>query len=791
MSTAHEHHDPQTANDPGAAMEQPANNDPTPPANSAAPFADPAPSESANTAANERRAVTPEQIPHPRTPGEDTTPGAELAPIDGEVVSAGESAELDRRLARQAAARAAGWVRRVPPQQAARVVRVARESEKPARAGWSSLRHSLTVLQGLESWGKRAWDASTLGVYRRQIKAAEAAGDRDALVDWTERKEQAQERRHKRLMDLPKLAFGLAKIAMGSLAGLVALVLVIGVFVQLSGEGAFTDVVVGFFHAVLWVFSAVAFAWTPFIMGLPFALTLTAWREGMRRRQPPQWLARRMGNDTATGGVIVTADGIVRALQHLGIGGLNTAFKNEWLPKFVTSPVRDGNGYRAVFELPLGVTPDMLADKRAVLARNLHRAEVEVWPADSGKAEGGVAGHVDLWVADAGVLSQPAPQYPLLHEGTGDVFAGVPVGVSQRGDLVSYPLVESNFVFGGMMGQGKSNGCRVVMLGAALDPLAELWAHVFAGNGDFDAYQPRLARYHRGAGDDVVLAGLDSLTELYEEVGRRETRLAQLGAKKVTRALAEQHPDLRPIISVYSECHELFGHKEHGEAAAEYAVQTLRRGRKTGITLGFDTQSSRKEAIPPKIVELVRLNGCFAVKTWRTNDGFLGDGSFAAGVRATELRPGKDRGTCLVTGLGDEPFEIVKTFYIEADDDTGYDAATDVIARAMTSVNPAVATGTDDPGETEPAERDLLADLDAVLGHEPTRIAHVPALLAQHAPHWPPYQQLTGTELRDRLTADYGITVPSTGNRYPLDPNTVRSELAKRQTTDNETDTDT
>ena len=36
------------------------------------------------------------------------------------------------------------------------------------------------------------------------------------------------------------------------------------------------------------------------------------------------------------------------------------------------------------------------------------------------------------------------------------------------------------------------------MLGAALDPLAELRVFVFANNGDFDAYQPRLARYERG-----------------------------------------------------------------------------------------------------------------------------------------------------------------------------------------------------------------------------------------------------------------------------------------------------
>ena len=65
-------------------------------------------------------------------------------------------------------------------------------------------------------------------------------------------------------------------------------------------------------------------------------------------------------------------------------------------------------------------------------------------------------------------------------------------------------------------------------------------------HSDFDAYQPRLARYHRGVDDEVAAAALDGLRELYSMVSDREGRLADLGAKKVTRALAEKHPQLRP-----------------------------------------------------------------------------------------------------------------------------------------------------------------------------------------------------------------------------------------------------
>ena len=302
---------------------------------------------------------------------------------------------------------------------------------------------------------------------------------------------------------------------------------------------------------------------------------------------------------------------------------------------------------------------------------------------------------------------------------------------------------------------------------------------MFANNGDFDAYQPRLARYHRGVDDQIAEAALDGLRELYSMVSHREGRLADLGAKKVTRTLAEKHPALRPVVALFSECHELFGHPDFGQEAADLAAQVLRRGRKAAVTLAFDTQSSRADAIPPRIVELVKINACFAVKAWRSNDGFLGDGSFQAGIRATELRPGKDVGTSIVTGATPERFEIVKWFYIEADDDTGYDAAADVIARALTYLDRRTPIAELDAGP-QPVVRDLLADLVAVLGDQRVPVADVPARLRDLAPDHAPYRGLTGVKLREVLEREYGIKVASTGNRYPIDPHKIRACIARR-----------
>jgi S-DNA-T family DNA segregation ATPase FtsK/SpoIIIE len=360
--------------------------------------------------------------------------------------------------------------------------------------------------------------------------------------------------------------------------------------------------------------------------------------------------------------------------------------------------------------------------------------------------------------------------------------------LSLRGEVIAPALPGANVAFGGVMGQGKSNAARVVMAGAALDPLAELWVFVFANNGDVDAHRPRLARYHRGVDDDTILAALEALHALYTEVGRREARLAELGAKKVTRPLAERYPDLCPLVALFSECHELFGDANHGRAA-DLAVQTMRRARKTAITLAFDTQSSRADAIPPKIVELVKLNACFAVKSWRSNDGFLGDGSFQAGIRATELRMGKDVGTSILTGATAERFEIVKWFYIEADDDTGFDAAADIIARAMATLHPAVAgPSAAGQGEPVPVVRDLLDDIAAVLdvdqwGKGAGRRHSGPAAVAGAGLGALPVDQRAGDPAVPRCRARGQGGVATTGRRYPVDPGVIRYAITRRDAT--------
>ena len=486
----------------------------------------------------------------------------------------------------------------------------------------------------------RRWHAARTR-HERMMRQAELSGNHEAVLAWAQQRELERQHRGERRRDRAETFIALAKAAPWILGVLLVAPAVLGIFWAIDRRSvtAVAEPYIWAAHAVAVAVSVASAAWTAGTIAVPVLIVAALHYLGRHPGEhAPSW-AVAAAPEEQDRGLVVTADTVVLALEHIQVAALSRAFKAGWRPTFETLPVRDGRGYQAVFSLPLGVTPDMIADQRPVFARNLHRDEIEVWPS------AGPPGFASLWVADSGAISNSAPGYPLLREGRADVFEGVPGGVVVRGDGVLVPVVGNNGVLGGMMGQGKSNAGRVVMLGCALDPLAELDVFTFANNGDFDAYRPRLARYHKGVEDDTVQAAVEWLHELYEEVGRREGRLAELGAKKVTRGLAEAHPDMRPVIGLFSECHELFGHPEYGEIAAELATKTVKRARKTAITLWFDTQSSRKEAIPPKLVELVSVNCCFAVKSWRSNDGFLGDGSFAAGIRASGRRSCGPAGT--------------------------------------------------------------------------------------------------------------------------------------------------
>ena len=108
--------------------------------------------------------------------------------------------------------------------------------------------------------------------------------------------------------------------------------------------------------------------WRPVLLTATVVGVVGVWEIGRRSGTLPRWATPEHARVDAT--VVITPGGIATALAHLGIPALNRAVKDGWQVEFHTPPVRvNRRGYQTVFSLPMGVTAEMIADKRDVLAR--------------------------------------------------------------------------------------------------------------------------------------------------------------------------------------------------------------------------------------------------------------------------------------------------------------------------------------------------------------------------------------------------------------------------------------
>jgi S-DNA-T family DNA segregation ATPase FtsK/SpoIIIE len=559
------------------------------------------------------------------------------------------------------------------------------------------VRHGSYLYGGARILTRRAWDSRTTARHERMMRAAEAAGQEDVARDWEQRAYIFRQSRHRRRMELLQLAINAPKaLFMGATAG-AGVLLLLGIMLAWANHDV-SDVLTPLatvIQFVAWVAFIAGVIWDPLLTCLPFIALAGVWAVGRHRQTAPAWA---LPGDAEQRDLVPDEGAIIRALGNLGIAPLNKAIKEGWQPRWVQPTTRSGNGWHTQLQLPLGVTVEMIAGKKSVLAHNLLRKPVEVWPTEPPKQPG----VLDLWVADQGSLSGAVPAWPLLTEGTTDYFKGVPVAVSQRGEAIIGKLMAANYMVGGIMGSGKSSLVIALLLGAILDPLVIVEAYVMAYNTDYDPLKPRLKTLVKGDDDEDIEAALKALRSLRDEVTMRGKLLEELGegATKVTRELALKDPRMRPKVVVFDECHELFMHKEYGKEAAELAIKVMKKARKTAITLVWVTVSPTADSLPRDVTRNTSHRVAFAVGDHVANDGLLGSG--------------EDVGTAVTVGFSAKPFEVVRAHYVARDPDKGIDEVTPVVERAM-----ALYEGTAAPEAPAYVPADHLVDILTVLGHEP------------------------------------------------------------------------
>ncbi|NYF40464.1 P-loop NTPase family protein [Streptosporangium sandarakinum] len=525
----------------------------------------------------------------------------------------------------------------------------ARDAEQTAAIVRAVLRTSLTIGQGWHSWLIRSWDALTLGVYRKQIRAAEAMGDRDALAEWVERKERAVQQRHARLMDLPLTALNVAKFLGISLVGALVLLLLLSLAVWATGVGEFGAVFGAVGALVRGIFQVVAAVWTPLLVCSPAALLLAAWREGRRRGITPVWLAASGAGRDDTGAPI-TPSIVVTALRDLNYAPLRKAIKEMGdAGAAMLSPIRiAGCGVEVDVTLPSGSSTDEVQKRRRKLAENLGRHEHELFITIPQAAR-----TVRLWIADSGALDEPIGPSPLVTdpEMKADYKSGrAPWGQDLRGDAAAISLYQRHLLITGLSNQGKTASLRALALWLGFDPKVEFRIGDLKGVGDWAMFDGLATVLIQGPTDEHVIA----VTEMVEEGVREMER----------RLLAKPGTRFAPLILIVDEAQVAFMCPAKGEDGRPYggtkatsryfmaARKLQNQGRAVDVLLWQGTQNPTDANLPVLVREGAHIRTSLAVGTESQSRMALGDKAVDGGASPHLLRQGLDKGTLVSNGEG-------------------------------------------------------------------------------------------------------------------------------------------
>lgn len=362
---------------------------------------------------------------------------------------------------------------------------------------------------------------------------------------------------------------------------------------------------------------------------------------------------------------VPTPEIITRAFDSLGIPKISQHIKDKKTLDWVSDVHRDGPGWAVELDLPHGVTAKTIIKKREELSSGLRRPLSAVWPEG---VPGEHEARVFLWIGRQDMAKVKPPPYPFLKAGQTDIFQPVPYALTPRGQVVSVPLFQSNWLIGGAPGNGKTGAVRVLAAAAALDPVCDLWVHELLGKGDLESFGQVCQRYCSGLDEESLEYAAESVQKLVAEVTRRTEILKKIPTSArpdgaITRAIAsDPRMRFRPIVAIFDEVHNLFLHKRLGPQAAEDLPHVIRSARALGIIIVAATQRPDKDSFPTTLSGIVTSRFCLKVPDWQANDMILGTGAYQAGYNAVAFRQETDAGLGWMRGAT-EP-QAVRTYYL-------------------------------------------------------------------------------------------------------------------------------
>lgn len=378
---------------------------------------------------------------------------------------------------------------------------------------------------------------------------------------------------------------------------------------------------------------------------------------------------------------LITADIVLRALYAAGLGNPD---RDGQRITFGAPASRDGDGTRILVDLPYGRTFGEATTVHGKIASGLDVAGSQVFlerdPSSNRR--------VRMWIADRDPLALPAGRTPLLRNAAQlrptDIWRPAPLGLDERGNLVTLDMLWVSILVGAQPRQGKTFTARALALYAALDPYVQLTVFDASGKPDWRKFALVADRFGFGLavtrdGDPAEML-LDALREIKADVQDRYQRLSELPVTicpegKLTREIARDPAYRMPFrLIVLDEFQEYLvgADKETNKEIAALLVYLVKVAPAAGVSLLDATQKPSGIGAGDVGVAFTAFRDQHVVRialrtaSGAVSDMVLGQGSAAEGYNSSTLLP-SHKGVCLLRGATDHT-PTVRTYLADAAD---------------------------------------------------------------------------------------------------------------------------
>jgi DNA segregation ATPase FtsK/SpoIIIE, S-DNA-T family len=465
----------------------------------------------------------------------------------------------------------------------------------------------------------------------------------------------------------------------------------------------------------------------------------------------------------------INGDIVLRAYYAAGLGHPE---KPDQQVTFGSLMKRDGDGSGVDVDLPYGKHLSDAIEARDKLASGLDVTSSQVFISRDPTSQR----RHHLWVADRDPLAVPVGRTPLLACRQTDVWRPAPIGLDERGQLVTVLLLWNAILIGALPRMGKTFVARLLALFAALDPYCKIDAFDASGKPDWrkfalvaDSCAFGLTPTRAGLPPEMLLATLERIRHDVED---RYHRLSELEEKhpelcpegKLTREIARDPRFNMPVrLLVIDEFQEFLTLGDISKEIAALLVYLGKVAPGAGVSVLGATQKPSGIGKGEVGTAFTSFRDNMAVRfslrtsSYSVSEAVLGQGAYSEGLDSSTLLPSY-KGVGILRGANDAS-PTVRTHLADGPDaDKILTAARAIRQRAGTLSGMALGAGLPE------APVSILADVLAVMGDAPGMHWQVLApLLASKFPDRYPDMNAESVSARVRAAGVDGTDVKSLG----------------------------